>query len=339
MNTFPDEVLYNILTHLPPGYMLMVDKHISSLHNELYYKEILKNTYNKLELKPFSTWKDLYLRSKEEGYVSVDDMGWGSSYPSVKAIKALNYLPFKDGKHQSNMLLLRFNGDLLLLNTIKEQIIDNGVSDICCSGYIKENKFYGLFETDTNVRTQLLAESNDIFMFISGENGINTCAATQTKLYNYVHINNPKCFLKSFDFAIRAIETTCIGAVDVLLDTGYLVVLDSQLSEINTISNILNIKTSFIQTKQEYLLLPMLDQPIGNFREKTQFKAFLDTSIKLPLNLFDEVSECFKFMEGYFILTKGVLFLIKHDGSMSEITTERKIKRICGQYGRHWIFD
>jgi hypothetical protein len=40
MNTFPDEVLYTILTHLPLGQMLLVDKHINSLYNELYYKEM-----------------------------------------------------------------------------------------------------------------------------------------------------------------------------------------------------------------------------------------------------------------------------------------------------------
>jgi hypothetical protein len=40
MNTFPEEVLYNILIHLPPGHMLLVDKHVNSLHDELYYKEI-----------------------------------------------------------------------------------------------------------------------------------------------------------------------------------------------------------------------------------------------------------------------------------------------------------
>jgi hypothetical protein len=204
------------------------------------------------------------LRSREEGTIKCNDAGAISSL-FVKGIKCLNCLPFNIGMRYSNALLLRFNGDLLTMD--KGELIDTGVSDICPSGYIKENKFYGLFATESHLTTQFLAESNDPFLFISGENGTYTCAATQTELYFYRSNGSQKCLSKSFDFKIKEIETTCVGSVDVLLETGKLVVLDAQLSEMGIISNILNVNSRFIQTTKQYFLLPILYQPINNLRE------------------------------------------------------------------------
>jgi hypothetical protein len=341
MNTFPGEVLYNILTHLPPDHMLLVNKHINSLHNELYYKEILENYHH--NLKPFSTWKDLYLRFKEEGDVYFNNSG-SLSCRYIRGIKCFGYVPLLDGGVTSSVLLLRFNGDLFLINVFdgKAEIIDDRVSDICSSGYIKAHKFYGLFNqhSQTNIQTsiQLLAESTDDFLFISGENGMYTCAATLTKVYIYANKSNSdqKCLSKSFDFKIKAIETTCLGAVDVLLETGEMIVLNSKLSEINIISDVLNINTRFIQTTKRYLLLPMLLQPIDYLREEANVKDFLDGSVKLSLDSWDEVVKCFLIMNHHFILDKQVLFSVK-DGSTHKIETNFKIKYICGKSGKYWI--
>jgi hypothetical protein len=189
-------------------------------------------------------------------------------------------MPFKVGMWwYSSILLLRFNGDLLLINTTsKGTIIDTGVSDMCSSGYIKGGKFYGLFVQDAKLTTQLLVESTDPFLFIPGENSIYTCAATKTKLYSYIH-DDPKCFSKSFDFKIMAIETTCISVVDVLLETRNFVVLDRQLSEMGILSDVLNISSNFIQTTQRYLLLATkfstLFRPIEKFKKRLRGKIFL----------------------------------------------------------------
>jgi hypothetical protein len=340
MNTFPEEVLYNILTHLPPGYMLLVNKHINSLHNELYYKEILEKNYHDLKLKLFSTWKELYLRSREEGCVNFNNAGSISSL-SIKGTKCLTYEPLNVDTWNHRRLLLRFNGDLLLLNTIiGASIIDTGVSDICSSGYIKGNKFYGLFDTDAQLTTQLLAESTDPFLFISGD-CLYICAATQTELYLCDSNDDQKCLSKSFDFKIKAIETSCIGDVDVLLDTGKLVVLDRQLLEISRISDILNINSNFIQTTQQYLLLPPIKLPIVDLKEQANMKSLFDDSIKLSLNSFDKVINSFIFMSvtNPLILDKQGLFSIKADGSIIKIKTDFKIKRICDRFGHYWICE
>jgi hypothetical protein len=352
MNTFPDEVLYNILTYLPLGHMLLVDNHINSLHNELYYKEMLENEYPNLKLKPFSTWKDLCLRSRKEGVVHSRHLEELSSL-FVKGIKCYDVLPLKGiifnnvlpfssfDNAREVRLLLRFNGDLILINEQgMSEIVDIQVSDISPSGYIKGNHFYGLFVTSRYILTRhLLVESKQPFMFISGDTYGYMCAATQTKLYRYYSSHYcPKIISKSFDFNIRAIETDCVGAIFVLLENGNLVLVDPELSEINTIPDVLNINLRLIQTKQQYILLKFSLQRIDEFRENINTKDFLDESIKFSLDSFDQVRSCGRINEDYVILDKQGLFLIKK-GSIIKLENRHKLKRICGSWRQYWICD
>jgi hypothetical protein len=165
------------------------------------------------------------------------------------------------------------------------------------------------------------------------------CAATQIKLYRYHSDHHyPKIFSKSFDFKIRAIATDCVCAIFVLLENANLVLVDSQLSEINIIPDVLNINLRLIQTTQEYILLPFSLQLIHELRENTNMKDFLNKCIKFSLDSFDEVLSCGcgRIHTNYVVLDKQGLFLI-NNGSIIKLENSHKIKHICGSSGQYRI--
>ena len=145
---FPIEVWYNISLYLKPQ-SLSLNKILSSLYNEFYYKKYLQNKYPELELwAPFG-YKELYKKSLLQGKIQIrneflsETNGRNNNhFCEIEGIKCSRY-GFCE-------LVLTFNGDLYYcssigINNIKSlKCIDNHVIDIAYYGYIKENYVYYL---------------------------------------------------------------------------------------------------------------------------------------------------------------------------------------------------
>ena len=146
MNTFPIEVLYIIIHHLPINCLFTVNKRLNKLYTEYYYKEYLYKNYYDLNLNITTTYKDLCQESLQEGYITFTENDLKinlliKDFPikGLKAVKGHSELPVH--------LILRFNDDLYLYNdeTNESSLIEQNITDFDTNTYIKDNKLFYLY--------------------------------------------------------------------------------------------------------------------------------------------------------------------------------------------------
>jgi hypothetical protein len=143
MDNLPVEALYTIVCNLPLNHMFTVNRQFNRLYTEHYYKYYLHNKYTTLSLRVKTTYKDLCRDSLKEGSLTLREKNKQQKILPISGLKAA-----KCAILNSLHLVLRFNNDLYLYNdeTGETLLIDEDITDFDTNTYIKENKWYYLYE-------------------------------------------------------------------------------------------------------------------------------------------------------------------------------------------------
>ena len=236
METLPDEALIHILYTLLPINMSTINKKFATLYNDYFYKSYLELKYPCI-IFPNNNYKDLYLKSLQEGDILKIDMKDRTNISELK-IQGFKVVPYHNH-------VLRFNGDLYSKINNEYQLIDTNVIDIDDNFYIKENQVYNIIANEDNSYTiKSLLIFPQSLQYITFFHSL-ILVTTSNSVYQLLESG---IIYKSFDINIKKVRF-CKGAPFlILLENGELhTYLDTYFVGHGIINNVQDIEYNMIK--------------------------------------------------------------------------------------------
>ena len=341
MNTFPIEIIYNIICHLPINYLFTINKTFNRLYNEHYYKEYLYQNYPDLNLRIATTYKDLCQKSLKEKFISFRQKdGEVKNFPikGIKAVKAEIIIPVH--------LILRFTNDLYLYNenTNSSLLIESDINDFDTNTYIKNNEWFYLYDNDhvDNWSHKLILKIDEDFKHVACL-GICMYAITKDTLYlfdiNTKVVTNHK--LTTNENLVKGLYVSGITDVSVLLTDDTLLLFDYNMVELGTLDNVEDVQGHIIKVNNKYHICYNNMFEDYNDHSENIFTEIYSGVISYPLSD-EKFIDCVNYSNCYILKDDG-LYEVKYSRRVTKIHSNndnKRIKRITGNWeGLYEFYD
>jgi hypothetical protein len=280
----------------------------------------------------------------KEYYLTLIEKNESQTQLPILGVKAV-----KSSRFNSLHLVLRFNNDLYLYNgkTDETLLIDEDIIDFDTNTYIKENKWYYLYEFDTvscmkNVWIKLQVKDTtldfkhvaywDDFVYATTDNTLYRLDIT-TKTVREYHIAN----LAS---SITGLNVGGVTDVSLLLSDGSLLLLTEGMSEVGTLYNIESVQGNIIKVNSEYHFCMAQMFALNKNHDRNLFSEIYSGVVSYPLPV-ENIINCVTY-NGYdvcYFLTEEGLYHIDYEGKITNLILDnKKVKRITGNWEGFYVF-
>jgi hypothetical protein len=333
MDSLPVEALYNIICNLPLNYMFDINKQFNQLYTEHYYKYYIHNKYAALNLKVKTSYKDLCCDSLQEGSLIFREKNKPQQQLLISGVRAAK------SAFNSLHLILRFNNDLYVYDdkTVETSFIEENINDFDTNTYVKENKWYYLFEFDDSSvdrSTRLVKEIDEPFKHVAYYDEY-VFAVTDHKLYR-LEITTKTVLEYPINNSVSPIIGLNIGGitdVSLLLSDGSLLLFTGNMLELGAMDNVETVQGNIIKVDGKYHFCRDNRFAFQNMdHDENLFSEIYSGVVSYPLKR--NIVGCINYDVCYFLTDKG-LYSIDYSNNIKRChknTNDKKIKRITGNW-------